>query len=156
MRTPDEKPALLIVEDDEAAQRQLRWTFLAYDVHGVRSRSEAVEACRARTFPVVLLDLGLPGDADGSSEGLAALWKKPAVRVRYLGSSQASADRVINTGDVVEVPAAEAAAWIGAGLAVLTSDPIGSAPSSPGTTCWRCGGHTTVTIGECEFCRALL
>jgi two-component system NtrC family response regulator len=80
LRTPDEKPALLIVEDDEAALRQLRWTFIAYDVHGVRSREEAVDACRRQAFPVVLLDLGLPGDPDGSSEGLTALGEILAVQ----------------------------------------------------------------------------
>ncbi len=80
MPTPDDKPALLIVEDDEAALRQLRWTFIAYAVQGVRSRSEAVEACRRQSFPVVLLDLGLPGDPDGSSEGLAALGEILAVQ----------------------------------------------------------------------------
>jgi len=80
MLPPPEKPRLLIVEDDEAALRQLRWTFDAYAVHGVRDREAAVSACRQQAFPVVLLDLGLPGDPDGASEGLAALAEILAVR----------------------------------------------------------------------------
>jgi two-component system, NtrC family, response regulator len=68
-----EKPPLLIVEDDEAALRQLRWTFERYAVDGTRNRRDALAACRRQRFPVVLLDLGLPGDLDGASEGLAAL-----------------------------------------------------------------------------------
>jgi two-component system NtrC family response regulator len=70
---PLDKPPLLIVEDDEAALRQLRWTFDGYAVHGATNRRDAVAACRRQPFPVVLLDLGLPGDPDGASEGLTAL-----------------------------------------------------------------------------------
>jgi two-component system NtrC family response regulator len=73
------KPRLLIVENDEAALRQLRWTFDSWEVHGVRERSAALAACREEAFPVVLLDLGLPPDPDGASEGLRALGELLAV-----------------------------------------------------------------------------
>ena len=68
-----ELPALLIVEDDSAAARQLRWTFDEYDVTLAGDRQEAVAALKSRSYPVVLLDLGLPPDPDGISEGLASL-----------------------------------------------------------------------------------
>jgi two-component system NtrC family response regulator len=67
------------VEDDEAALRQLRWTFDSWEVHGVRERSAALAACREQVFPVVLLDLGLPPDPDGASEGLRALGELLAI-----------------------------------------------------------------------------
>jgi len=67
------RPPLLIVEDDEAALRQLRWTFDGYEVEAAGDRAGALDALRATRFPVVLLDLGLPPDALGASEGLAAL-----------------------------------------------------------------------------------
>ena len=80
MAAPDPRPLLLIVEDDEAALRQLRWTFDAYEVHGARNRAQAVAACRQHAFAVVLLDLGLPPDPDGSAEGLATLVEILALR----------------------------------------------------------------------------
>ena len=67
------KTKLLIVEDDESALRQLRWTFDEYDVVTAGNRPTALEKLRAERVPVLLLDLGLPPDADGASEGLAAL-----------------------------------------------------------------------------------
>jgi len=64
---------LLIVEDDAAALRQLRWTFDEYAVSTASDRQGALEELGKTRFPVVLLDLGLPPDADGATEGLAAL-----------------------------------------------------------------------------------
>lgn len=73
MAEAEPKPALLIVEDDAAALRQLRWTFDDYAVSTARDRAGSLEQLRKARFPVVLLDLGLPPDADGASEGLATL-----------------------------------------------------------------------------------
>ena len=73
MADAESRPQLLIVEDDEAALRQLRWTFDAYNVSTASDRASAVAAASQGEFPVVLLDLGLPPDAEGASEGLAAL-----------------------------------------------------------------------------------
>jgi two-component system NtrC family response regulator len=73
MARTEAKAPLLIVEDDAAALRQLRWTFDAYSVSTACDRPAAVEEARRTRFPVVLLDLGLPPDAEGASEGLAAL-----------------------------------------------------------------------------------
>jgi len=71
--TPVTKRKLLIVEDDAGLQRQLRWAFEAYEVFTASDRASALEAAAVERPPVVVLDLGLPPDADGPSEGLATL-----------------------------------------------------------------------------------
>src|SRR3954468_10681221 len=67
------KPRLLIVEDDEGLQRQLRWAYDDYEVLVASDRSAAVDLVRSTEPAVVTLDLGLPPDPDGVSEGFAAL-----------------------------------------------------------------------------------
>ena len=67
------KPKLLFVEDDSGLQRQLRWSFPNYDVLVAANRAAALRAVQTAQPPVVVLDLGLPPDPNGASEGLAAL-----------------------------------------------------------------------------------
>jgi two-component system NtrC family response regulator len=67
------KPKLLIVEDDEGLQAQLKWAYDDFDVVIVGDRASAIAALRAEEPPVVTLDLGLPPDPDGTSEGFAVL-----------------------------------------------------------------------------------
>lgn len=67
------KPKLLIVEDDEGLQRQLRWAYDDYDVVVAGDRATAIDMLRAEEPAVVTLDLGLPPDPDGVSEGFATL-----------------------------------------------------------------------------------
>jgi two-component system, NtrC family, response regulator len=64
---------LLIVEDDEGLQRQLRWAYDDYEVLVASDRNAAVDLVRQAEPAVVTLDLGLPPDPDGVSEGFAAL-----------------------------------------------------------------------------------
>ena len=66
------KPKLLIVEDDEGLQRQLRWAYDDYEVLIASDRDSALNLIRSTEPAVVTLDLGLP-DPDGVSEGFAAL-----------------------------------------------------------------------------------
>ena len=66
-------PKLLIVEDDAGLQAQLKWAYPEFDVVIVGDRASALAALRADEPPVVTLDLGLPPDADGTSEGFAVL-----------------------------------------------------------------------------------
>jgi two-component system NtrC family response regulator len=68
-----DKPKLLIVEDDEGLQRQLRWAYDDYEVIAVGDRASAIDALRAFEPAVVTLDLGLPPDPDGTREGFATL-----------------------------------------------------------------------------------
>ncbi len=65
--------SLLIVDDDSGLLRQLRWAFAEHKVHAASSRHEAIEIIRNDPVPVAILDLGLPPDPDGASEGLAIL-----------------------------------------------------------------------------------
>ncbi len=64
---------LLVVEDDEGLQRQLRWSYEDYEVVIAGSRDDALEALLSHEPAVVTLDLGLPPDPDGVSEGFATL-----------------------------------------------------------------------------------
>jgi two-component system NtrC family response regulator len=67
------KPKLLIVEDDEGLCSQYRWAFPAYDVLLANSRQQAVALVKKEPPPVAIMDLGLPPDPDGVSEGFATL-----------------------------------------------------------------------------------
>jgi two-component system NtrC family response regulator len=67
------KPKLLIVEDDEGLQAQLKWAYDDFEVILAGDRASAIAALRADEPSVVTLDLGLPPDPDGISEGLAVL-----------------------------------------------------------------------------------
>jgi two-component system NtrC family response regulator len=64
---------LLVVEDDEGLQRQLRWSYEDYEVVVAGSRTDAIAALRQHEPAVVTLDLGLPPDPDGVAEGFATL-----------------------------------------------------------------------------------
>jgi len=64
---------LLVVEDDPGLQTQLRWCFEGYDVVIAGNRKNAIAEVQQHKPPVVTLDLGLPPDADGTSEGFALL-----------------------------------------------------------------------------------
>lgn len=69
----DTRPKLLIVEDDPGLQRQLRWSYEDYRLFIAGDREEAIEMMQAESPDVVTLDLGLPPDRDGTSEGFATL-----------------------------------------------------------------------------------
>jgi two-component system NtrC family response regulator len=64
---------LLIVEDDEGLQSQLRWCFDDFEVSIAGTREEAITHLRRNEPGVVLLDLGLPPDPGGTTEGFATL-----------------------------------------------------------------------------------
>src|SRR5438477_2829650 len=70
---PSNEPPLLIVDDDVGLLRQLRWAFADHKVHTASSRREAVAYVRKEPVPVAIVDLGLPPDPDGATEGLATL-----------------------------------------------------------------------------------
>jgi two-component system NtrC family response regulator len=66
-------PTLLVVEDDEGLQRQLKWAYDGYNVVLASDRRSAIEALRLHEPNVVTLDLGLPPDPDGTTEGFETL-----------------------------------------------------------------------------------
>jgi two-component system NtrC family response regulator len=71
--TNQTKPKLLVVEDDLGLQRQLRWAYEDYEVLVAGDRATAIDLLRAEEPAVVTLDLGLPPDPDGVTEGFATL-----------------------------------------------------------------------------------
>jgi two-component system NtrC family response regulator len=71
--TEPNQAVLLVVEDDEGLQRQLKWAYEGYQVVCAGDRDAAIEALRAHEPAVVTLDLGLPPDPDGTDEGFATL-----------------------------------------------------------------------------------
>ena len=68
-----DKKKLLIVEDDLGLQKQLRWNFDAYDVLVAGDRESALAHVRRHEPAVITMDLGLPPDPDGATEGFAIL-----------------------------------------------------------------------------------
>ena len=68
-----ERPKLLIIEDDLGLCSQYRWSFPECDVVFAHNRTEAVAAALKWRPPVAIMDLGLPPDPDGVSEGFASL-----------------------------------------------------------------------------------
>jgi two-component system, NtrC family, response regulator len=67
------KPKLLIVEDDLGLQKQLKWSYEDFHVFCAATRDEAMAILRAEEPGVVTLDLGLPPDPDGVTEGFKTL-----------------------------------------------------------------------------------
>jgi two-component system NtrC family response regulator len=73
-------PVLLVVEDDEGLQRQLKWAYDGYRVVVAGDRQSALEALRLHEPSVVTLDLGLPPDPDGTEEGFLTLQEMLAIK----------------------------------------------------------------------------
>lgn len=69
----EKKPVLLVIEDDPGLQAQLKWAYDDFAVVIAGDRDSAIAALRAEAPEVVTLDLGLPPDPDGVSEGFAVL-----------------------------------------------------------------------------------
>ncbi len=69
----DRKPVLLVVEDDPGLQAQLKWAYDDFEVVIAGDRDSAMAALRSEAPAVVTLDLGLPPDSDGTTEGFAVL-----------------------------------------------------------------------------------
>ncbi|WP_369413189.1 PEP-CTERM-box response regulator transcription factor [Pseudomaricurvus albidus] len=69
----DTERHLLVVEDDPGLQSQLRWCFDDFNVAISSNREEAIAMVRRQPPGVVLLDLGLPPDPGGVTEGMNTL-----------------------------------------------------------------------------------
>src|SRR6516225_8461228 len=70
---PTTAKPLLIVDDDLGLLRQLRWAFSDHRAYAAGARQEAIDLVRREAIPVAIVDLGLPPDPDGATEGLATL-----------------------------------------------------------------------------------
>jgi len=68
-----EKRKVLIVEDDQGLRTQMKWALTEFDVSVAEDGPNALALFSRKRPPVVILDLGLPPDPNGASEGLAAM-----------------------------------------------------------------------------------
>ncbi|MBC7801090.1 MAG: PEP-CTERM-box response regulator transcription factor [Gemmatimonadaceae bacterium] len=71
--TPKALPKLLIVEDDMGLCSQYRWAFPTCEVVFAHTRTQAIAMAQKERPAVAIMDLGLPPDPDGVSEGFATL-----------------------------------------------------------------------------------
>ncbi|MFN5165655.1 MAG: PEP-CTERM-box response regulator transcription factor [Pseudomonadota bacterium] len=95
---------VLIVEDDLALQRQIKWSLDAFETVTASDRESALAQFRRHRPAVVTMDLGLPPDPDSVSEGFKLLGQMleidPAVKVIVLTgqNEQANALRAVALG----------------------------------------------------------
>lgn len=95
---------LLVIEDDPGLQKQLRWSFDDCNVAVASDRESALAQIRRHEPAVVTMDLGLPPDPDGATEGLATLQQilaeAPDTKVIVLTGNQnhENALKAINMG----------------------------------------------------------
>jgi two-component system NtrC family response regulator len=69
----DKRRTLLIVEDDPALQKQMRWAFDAFETVVADDRESAIAQLRRHEPAVVTMDLGLPPEPDDVGEGFRLL-----------------------------------------------------------------------------------
>jgi len=109
----DTRPALLLVDDDAEILDQMKWALASdYQLLEASDRSTALAHVRQAMPRLVLLDLGLPPDPDGASEGLAILREtlqlNPTAKVIVVtgNSDRAKAVAAIESGayDFIEKP----------------------------------------------------
>ena len=107
------RPALLLVDDDAEIRDQMKWALASdYQLLEASDRSTALAHVRHAMPRLILLDLGLPPDIDGASEGLAILREtlrlNPMAKVIVVtgNSDRAKAVAAIESGayDFIEKP----------------------------------------------------
>jgi two-component system NtrC family response regulator len=97
-------PTLLIVEDDLALQKQLKWSLDRFESVTANDRESALAQFRRHGCALVTMDLGLPPDPDSVSEGFRLLEQlldaDPQVKVVVLTgqNDQANALRAVALG----------------------------------------------------------
>lgn len=102
--TSEKTQSLLIVEDDLALQKQIKWSLDRFDSVTAHDRESALLQLRKSTPAVVTMDLGLPPDADSVSEGFRLLEQMmafdPDIKVIVLTgqNDQANALRAVAMG----------------------------------------------------------
>ena len=79
-------PTLLLVDDDPEIRDQMKWALASdYELLEASDRPSALSVVRQAMAQIILLDLGLPPDTDGASEGLAVL--SETLQIRSAGES---------------------------------------------------------------------
>ena len=106
-------PTLLLVDDDPEIRDQMKWALASdYELLEASDRPSALSIVRQAMAQIILLDLGLPPDTDGASEGLAVLSETlqidPLAKVIVLtgNSDRSKAIAAIESGayDFIEKP----------------------------------------------------
>ena len=69
----DERPVLLVVEDDKGLQKQMRWSFDQYEIVFADDHDSAIAAVRRSEPRVMTLDLGQPPTPDTTEQGFRIL-----------------------------------------------------------------------------------
>lgn len=94
----DNRPLLLIIEDDLEMRRQMHWSFERYNLAFAHDHDSAIAQVRRLEPWVVTLDLGLPPSPDTPDEGLRTLTSilsiAPATKVIAL-TGQANRDNAL-------------------------------------------------------------
>ena len=107
------RPVLLLIDDDAEIRDQMKWALASdYQLLEAPDRSTALAHVRETMPRLILLDLGLPPDIDGASEGLAILREtlrlNPMAKVIVItgNSDRAKAVAAIESGayDFIEKP----------------------------------------------------
>ena len=102
--TSDKSRPLMIVEDDLALQKQIKWSLDRFETVTASDRESALLQLRKSLPAVVTMDLGLPPDADSVSEGFKLLEQimafDPDIKVIVLTgqNDQANALRAVAMG----------------------------------------------------------
>ena len=102
--TSDKPRSLLIVEDDLALQKQIKWSLDRFESVTAYDRESALLQLRKSVPAVVTMDLGLPPDSDAVSEGFRLLAQilafDPDIKVIVLTgqNDQANALRAVAMG----------------------------------------------------------
>ncbi len=100
----DKTRPLLIVEDDLALQKQIKWSLDRFESVTANDRESALLQMRKSLPAVITMDLGLPPDADSVSEGFKLLEQvmafDPDIKVIVLTgqNDQANALRAVAMG----------------------------------------------------------
>lgn len=102
--TTERMRSLLIVEDDLALQKQIKWSLDQFESVTAHDRESALVQLRRHVPAVVTMDLGLPPDADSVTEGFKLLEQilqvDPDIKVIVLTgqNDQANALRAVSLG----------------------------------------------------------
>ncbi|PMQ15412.1 hypothetical protein JaAD80_15970 [Janthinobacterium sp. AD80] len=83
------KQKLLVIEDDPGLQKQLHWSFDAYEVLLAGEREAALALVRRHQPAVVTMDLGLPPDPDAPRKG----WPPCSKSSRWRRTRKSSSSR---------------------------------------------------------------
>ena len=92
-RMTEARKPLLIVEDDPALQKQMRWAFDNYETVVANDRESAIAQLRRYEPAVVTMDLGLPPAPDDPTEGLQAARGDSRARAGHQGHRPDRAER---------------------------------------------------------------